>query len=429
MGGPAVTFDHVWKKFRLGERHNSLRDLVPALARRVLGRRPDRSVLSSEEFWAVKDVDFRVEPGEALGIIGPNGAGKSTTLKLLTKILRPTKGRCEVAGRIGALIEVAAGFHGDLTGRENIYLQGAVMGMTRAEISRHLDEIIDFAGVDQFIDTQVKRYSSGMNARLGFSIAAHLDPDVLIIDEVLAVGDITFQERCVRRMEQFKRNGVAIIFVSHNLQAVSDLCDRALFMNHECRHIGPVADTLRAYIASATDKQQTFGGKGVEIVNAELIGPSIPTATVSPGQPLILRAQLAVREPMDDLTLGFILYRSSDNLIAYEGNVRDKEIGLVADVAGSTIQVEFAFNANLTRGQYHVECYALHNPTHEYLSRLCPAGIFTVHEAVTCRGVADLELSAKIVDAALPRSTAYPRGATTADARLVSEHRPLRVSK
>src|SRR5213082_2142763 len=195
----AVVFEGIWKKFRRGERHDSLRDLVPALARGLARRRRPLD-LAEQEFWAVRDVSFEVGAGEALGIIGPNGAGKSTILKLLTKILRPTRGRVEMRGRVGALIEVAAGFHPDLTGRENVFLQGAVMGMKRAEIQMRFDEIVDFAGVSEFIDTPVKRYSSGMNARLGFSIAAHLMPDVLIIDEVLSVGDMAFQERCFERM-------------------------------------------------------------------------------------------------------------------------------------------------------------------------------------------------------------------------------------
>jgi lipopolysaccharide transport system ATP-binding protein len=219
-----VVFDSVWKKFRRGERHDSLRDLVPALVRRSF-RRSQEEALASEEFWAVEDVSFETPAGEALGIIGPNGAGKSTTLKLLTKILRPTRGRAAVRGRVGALIEVAAGFHPDLTGRENVYLQGAIMHMKRAEIARKFDEIVDFAGLAPFIDTPVKRYSSGMNARLGFSIAAHLEPHVLLIDEVLAVGDMGFQQRCIERMHAFKRQGVAIVFVSHNLQAVATLCE------------------------------------------------------------------------------------------------------------------------------------------------------------------------------------------------------------
>ncbi|HWB15833.1 MAG TPA: ATP-binding cassette domain-containing protein, partial [Vicinamibacterales bacterium] len=168
MSEPGIIFDAVWKKFRLGQHHDSLRDLIPATARRLIGRGPVADDLQPSEFWAVRDVSFRVRPGEALGIIGPNGSGKSTTLKLLTKILKPTRGAAAVRGRIGALIEIAAGFHQDLSGRDNVYLQGAIMGMKRAEIKARFDEIVEFAGVSDFIDTQVKRYSSGMNARLGF---------------------------------------------------------------------------------------------------------------------------------------------------------------------------------------------------------------------------------------------------------------------
>src|SRR5215831_3422349 len=213
MPDPAVIFDGVWKKFRRGERHNSLRDLVPALAKRIL-RQGSSSNLEQEEFWALKDVSFAVHPGQALAIIGPNGAGKSTILKLLTRILKPTRGRCEVHGRFGALIEVAAGFHQDLTGRENIYLQGTIMGMRRVEIDRKLEEIVEFSGIADFLDTQVKRYSSGMNARLGFSIAAHLDPEVLLIDEVLAVGDLAFQQKAFDRLKAVVRRNIPVVVVS-----------------------------------------------------------------------------------------------------------------------------------------------------------------------------------------------------------------------
>src|SRR5688572_9489001 len=164
MEQPGIVFDGVWKKFHRGERHDSLRDLLPALVRRVTGTAPARPELSEAEFWAVRDVSFEVHRGQALGIIGPNGAGKSTILKLLTRILAPTRGRCVIHGRVGALIEVAAGFHQDLTGRENVYLQGAILHMKRAEITRRFDEIVEFAGLQEFIDTPVKRYSSGMNA-------------------------------------------------------------------------------------------------------------------------------------------------------------------------------------------------------------------------------------------------------------------------
>jgi ABC-type polysaccharide/polyol phosphate transport system ATPase subunit len=187
--------------------------------------------LASGRFWALQDVSFTVEPGEALGIIGPNGAGKSTVLKLLTRILRPTRGRCAVPGRVGALLEVSAGFHPDLTGRENVFLQGAIMGMARREITAKFDRIVEFADVSDFIDTPVKRYSSGMHARLGFSVAAHLDPDVLIIDEVLAVGDFAFQQRAYERIAEMLKRHIPVVVVSHQLDRIASLCTRALLLN------------------------------------------------------------------------------------------------------------------------------------------------------------------------------------------------------
>ena len=260
--GPAVAFESVSKKFRRGELHDSLRDLLPSLARRVFGRSRDDE-LDTEEFWAVKDVSFEVEQGEALGIIGANGAGKSTSLKLLTRILKPTRGHCAVRGRVGALIEVAAGFHPDLTGRENVFLQGAIMGMKRHEISRRFDEIVAFSGVEPFIDTPLKRYSSGMNARLGFAVAAHLEPDVLIIDEVLSVGDSMFQARCLDRIRRLKSDGVALVFVSHNLPAVESLCQRALWLDHgEARYLGAPRVAIRKYLENADVAGQVAGGTG-----------------------------------------------------------------------------------------------------------------------------------------------------------------------
>src|SRR5262245_7230071 len=250
MADPRIIFEGVWKKFRKGEPHDSLRDLVPALVSGFFKSSQNES-LQNEEFWALKDVSFEVRPGETLGIIGRNGAGKSTTLKLLTRILKPTRGRSDVRGRVGALIEVAAGFHPDLTGRENVYLQGAIMGMRRREIDRHFDEIVEFAGVSEAIDTQVKRYSSGMQARLGFSVAAHLEPDVLLIDEVLAVGDLSFQQRCYERLRDFTRAGVAIAFVSHNMQAISMLSDSVLYLQPGGPpRSGPVGDMVTAYVTT-----------------------------------------------------------------------------------------------------------------------------------------------------------------------------------
>src|SRR5215475_5329328 len=237
----------VFKKFRRGELYDSLRDLVPAVTRRLVRREGIRQS-GRREFWALEDVSFSVRRGEAFGIIGANGAGKSTILKLLTGIMRPTKGSISVKGRISALIEVSAGFHQDLTGRENIYLNGAILGMTRDEIRRRFDAIVAFSGLEEFIDTPVKRYSSGMYARLGFSVAAHVDPDVLLVDEVLSVGDYLFQRKCMERMQTVIGSGATVIFVSHNLREVANLCQRSLLLERgQVRAIGPTADVIREY--------------------------------------------------------------------------------------------------------------------------------------------------------------------------------------
>lgn len=259
-GGGRIVVEGVWKKFRRGERHDSLRDLIPSVVRRALGARPDPSVLKSNDFWALKDVTFEIGPGQALGIIGHNGAGKSTLLKLLTRILRPTMGKVEATGRIGALIEIAAGFHPDLTGRENVFLQGAIIGMPAATIHRKFDEIVEFSGVAEFIDTPVKRYSSGMNARLGFSIAAHLEPDVLIIDEVLSVGDLAFQERAFNRMKEIVRSGIPVAVVSHQLDRVRMLCTDAILLKAGAvAERGTPAACIASYVrAAASEPDRPF---------------------------------------------------------------------------------------------------------------------------------------------------------------------------
>jgi lipopolysaccharide transport system ATP-binding protein len=231
MSDTAIEVNHLWKKFHRGETHDSLRDLVPALARRLVGRRRRQENLGDDEFWALRDVNFQLGRGEIVGVIGPNGSGKSTLLKILSRILRPNSGFVHVNGRLSALIEVAAGFHPDLTGRENVYLNGSILGMKNSEIKRKFDEIVDFSGIEPFIDTPVKRYSSGMYVRLGFAVAAHLEPDVLLIDEVLAVGDARFQRKCLNFMEELGRRGGTVLFVSHNLPAVTRLCERAILLD------------------------------------------------------------------------------------------------------------------------------------------------------------------------------------------------------
>ena len=235
-----------------------------------------------------------------------------------------------------------------------------------------------------------------MNARLGFSIAAHLDPDVLIIDEVLSVGDAAFQRRCLERMFAFRERGTTIVFVSHDLQAISTLCHRALYLRREPRAFGPTGDVIATYLRDSTNQPASGPAASIEMTRGILLDSNDREAlTVSPGSDLTIRVDCEVRQPMEDVTFGFILYRSTDNLIVYEGNVVASEIGFQPTRPGPQ-SIDFRFRANLIRGQYHIECYTLHTPTHVYVSRLSPAAMFSVHDEATCRGVADISLSASV---------------------------------
>ncbi len=248
MSDIALRMEHVYKKFRKGEVYNSLRDLLPALTGRMF-RQQELRESDKREFWALQDLSFEVRRGEAFGIIGRNGAGKSTALKILSRIMKPTKGCMVVNGRLSALIEVTAGFHQDLTGRENIFLHGTILGMTKREIESKIDQIIAFSGIEEFIDTPVKRYSSGMYARLGFSVAAHVDPEVLIVDEVLSVGDYAFQNKCIERMKDVIRSGATVLFVSHNLKTVAEFCQRCLLLERgRAVMTAPAQDVISLYL-------------------------------------------------------------------------------------------------------------------------------------------------------------------------------------
>jgi lipopolysaccharide transport system ATP-binding protein len=232
MSDIAIRVEHLSKRYRLGERepYKSLRDV---LARAVSApfKRPNGKVEADPGYiWALDDVSFEVKQGEAVGIIGRNGAGKSTLLKVLSRITKPTKGRAEIYGRVGSLLEVGTGFHPELTGRENIYLNGAILGMKRPEIQKKFDEIVAFAEIEQFLDTPVKRYSSGMYVRLAFAVAAHLEPEILLVDEVLAVGDAAFQKKCLGKMGEVAQQGRTVLFVSHNMGAIQNLCPMAIFI-------------------------------------------------------------------------------------------------------------------------------------------------------------------------------------------------------
>lgn len=310
MSNIAVDVNHVWKRFHRGELHDSLRDLIPALAKRMVGRGPRASDLAEGDFWAVKDVSFQVKQGEVLGIIGNNGAGKSTILKILSKIFKPTRGCIRTNGRVRALLEVGAGFHPDLTGRENVYLNGSILGMKRREIDAKFDEIVDFAGIEPFLDMPVKRYSSGMHARLGFAVAAHLDPEILVADEVLAVGDAQFQKKCLGKMQTVASEGRTVLFVSHNMAAVKRLCHRAVVLQGgEVVREGSAIEVVNGYM-----NQQAGDEWGVIADSANRLGTGdarirtvmltdlndTPVTDLFLGQPFRVRFEVEVASTIPD---------------------------------------------------------------------------------------------------------------------------------
>jgi ABC-type polysaccharide/polyol phosphate transport system ATPase subunit len=269
-----------------------------------------------EDFWALKDVSFDVHRAEALGIIGHNGAGKSTILKLLSRITTPTNGEIMINGRLSALIEVGSGFHPELTGRENVYLNGSILGMMRREITKKLDSIVEFAELRQFIDTPVKRYSSGMYVRLGFSIAAHLDPDILLLDEVLAVGDASFQRKCIDRITELKKNGTTIVFISHDLRAVEQLCDRVILLKKgQIEADGDPAETIALYQSlSAQFSDRAASGIGQKTLEAVVTSLNFydendnECMSFETGKPLKAVLNYRVDKPVNDVVFEVQFY-------------------------------------------------------------------------------------------------------------------------
>jgi lipopolysaccharide transport system ATP-binding protein len=260
---PIITVENLSKRYRLGSapRHTSLRDTLSHSVRNLFSRsRPAKAADSSDDFYALRDVNFSINRGDVVGIVGRNGAGKSTLLKVLSRITEPTTGRITLNGRVASLLEVGTGFHGELSGRENIFLNGAILGMSRAEIRRKFDEIVAFAEIEQFLDTPVKRYSSGMYVRLAFAVAAHLEPEILIVDEVLAVGDAAFQKKCLGKMREVAAgHGRTVLFVSHNTSALLDICNQGVWLERgQVRASGPIRETISGYLATSTVSRADF---------------------------------------------------------------------------------------------------------------------------------------------------------------------------
>jgi homopolymeric O-antigen transport system ATP-binding protein len=268
----------------------------------------------AEELWALDDVSFRIDEGEVVGIIGRNGAGKSTLLKLLSRLTEPTRGRITVEGKVGSLLEIGTGFHPELTGRENIFLNGTIIGMTRAEVARRFDEIVEFAEIDRFLDTPVKRYSSGMYVRLAFAVAAHLEPEILVVDEVLAVGDVAFQRKCLGRMDEVAKQGRTVLFVSHNLAAIKSLCTRAMLLR-DGRLVadGDVEETITKYLdltwpltsdGSIPPSASRIGSGQARAQRVRVTNTAgEPVERVYLGQPFRIAVQYEVSEPLRDVVI------------------------------------------------------------------------------------------------------------------------------
>jgi lipopolysaccharide transport system ATP-binding protein len=330
MAELALRISNVSKRYRIGRleaRHHSLREALTAgtrrLARRLMGRAGNGSDGHSE-FWALRDVSIDVEHGEILGIIGQNGAGKSTLLKILSRITEPTRGRVEAWGRVGSLLEVGTGFHPELTGRENVYLNGSILGMRRSEVDRKFDEIAAFSGVEAFLDTPVKRYSSGMYVRLAFAVAAHLEPEILVVDEVLSVGDAEFQRRCLQKMEGVARGGRTVLLVSHNMATVQAFCTRAVLLRQGVLAAsGSPADTVQAYLRgletvasqdllTRTDRS---GPGRVRLTSLVVETEGAPPGVLASGQPA--RFVFDVDTPRRGMTCSFTIYDQLGRAVTY----------------------------------------------------------------------------------------------------------------
>jgi lipopolysaccharide transport system ATP-binding protein len=388
MSDIAIRMEHVYKKFRKGEVYTSLRDLLPALTGQMF-RQQELRAGDSREFWALNDVSFEVKRGECFGIIGRNGAGKSTALKILSRIMKPTKGSLAVNGRLSALIEVTAGLHPDLTGRENIFLNGTILGMSKREIQSKLDEIIAFSGIEEFIDTPVKRYSSGMYARLGFSVAAHVDPDVLIVDEVLSVGDSLFQEKCIDRMREIVRSGAAVLFVSHNLKTVAEFCHRCLLLKKgHTLMIGSPQDVISTYLQKPSDAQPADSSSGpVRISNVRTRNEEGDCMQFQSGEKAWVDIELTALGPCNKLSI--TLYMINDKGVHIFDTSTDRLGGDTFDLdPGDKHTCTFELNLNLADGTYYPSVVLFRYDIHTIYDRWEPAATMYVGSSGGVLGIA-----------------------------------------
>jgi lipopolysaccharide transport system ATP-binding protein len=364
MSDTVVRVENLSKKYILGhqkqEGYTTLRESMTSGVKGLLQPfrrgKPQVGNSGSEEFWALKDVSFEIKQGDRLGIIGKNGAGKSTLLKILSRIVEPTRGQIGIKGRVASLLEVGTGFHPELTGRENISLNGAILGMSKAEITRKFDEIVAFAEVEKFLDTPVKRYSSGMYVRLAFSVAAHLEPEILIVDEVLAVGDAQFQKKCLGKMEAVGKEGRTIIFVSHSMGAITTLCDKVVFLEKgRVREIGEVDKIANIYLSelfnNAVDdiSQLRLPGMGKEIFFSDIQLVSDNGANLIFGEDLNFSLTIKSNINMNSLAFGVSLYNNNGNCVGTL--LTENTFSIKADKELS-ISLKI-LNTNLAPGNYY----------------------------------------------------------------------------
>ena len=386
MSEAAVQMEHVYKKFRKGEVYNSLRDLIPALTGRMF-RQGDLSKGDKREFWALQDVSFEANHGEAFGIIGQNGAGKSTMLKLLSRVMKPTRGSICLDGRCSALIELGAGFHHDLTGRENIYLYGAILGMTRREIAGKFDDIVDFSGLAEFIDTPVKRYSSGMYARLGFAVASHVNPDVLLVDEVLSVGDYAFQRKCVEYMKEVIRRGVTVLFVSHNLKTVAEFCQRCLLLERgRPLMIGPVEQVISSYLhRSQSNPQAGTSSKQVVISKVRVRNQFGECSRYNSGEKAWIDVELRAQARVSKLSLS--VYITDDQFQGiFNTSTERLGYGTFTLEPGEVFTCTFELRLNMANGVFHPSITVYRYDTQTEYDRWAPAATIYVSSEEDVRG-------------------------------------------
>lgn len=361
MSEIAIQVEGLSKQYRIGarqERYRTVRDTIAGVFSR--SRTPKRS-RKKEILWALKEVSFDVRRGEVIGIIGRNGAGKSTLLKVLSRITEPSAGYARVYGRVGSLLEVGTGFHPELTGRENIYLNGAILGMQQSEISRQFDEIVAFAEVETHVDTPVKHYSSGMYLRLAFAVAAHLDPHILLVDEVLAVGDLSFQKKCLKAMGQVSHSGKTVLFVSHNLAAVQHLCRRCLILEHgRTSFVGPTEEALRIYSSSTSNAKSQcdlseyrfdtgFEFSSLAVRNSD----NALTDTFRSGEDIIVQITVKSVRRISDLVLGVTLYSMTGMPVC---NIRSDDSGNALSLPAGVSNVAVRFRLS----QFLSNAFAVH---------------------------------------------------------------------